>query len=73
MPYDEDRAVLTGLGACASWARTSRGVYLMDMRLMGMLLAGGTAQKVGTNELDNRRVGHSDSFNIGMIKCRAMG
>ena len=36
-------------GAYASWACTS----------MGMHLTGGTAQKVGTNELDNRRVGHS--------------
>jgi hypothetical protein len=44
----------------------------MGMHLVGMHLTGGTAQKVGTNELDNRRVGHSDSFNIS-IKCRAIG
>jgi hypothetical protein len=54
-----DSAVLIGLRGI--------GVYLMGMRFIG-----GTAQKVGTNELDNGRVGHSDSFNIS-IKYRAIG
>jgi len=52
VPYGEDSAVLIGLrGICfyehvPHRARISRGVYLM-----GMHLTGGTAQKVGTNEL----------------------
>ena len=58
MPYGEDSTVLVGL----------RGICFM-----GMHLTGGIAQKVSTNELDNRRVEHSDSFNISMIKCRAIG
>jgi hypothetical protein len=61
MPYGKDSAVLIGL----------KGICFMGMHLMGMHL-GGTAQKVGTNELDNGRVGHSNSFNIS-IKCGAMG
>ena len=63
MPYGKDSAVLIGL----------RGICFMGMYLMGMRFIGGTAQKVGTNELDNGRVGHSDSFNISITKCRAMG
>ena len=63
MPYCEDSAVLIGL----------RGICFMGLHLMGTHLTGGTAQKVGTNELDNKRVGHSDSFKISMIKCRAIG
>ena len=57
MPYGEDSTVLVGLKvicllwAFASLARISWGVYLMGMHLMGMHLTGGTAQKVGTNEL----------------------
>jgi hypothetical protein len=62
VPYGKDSAVLIGL----------KGICFMGMHLMGMHLTGGTAQKVGTNELDNRRVGHSDSFSIS-IKCRAIG
>jgi hypothetical protein len=63
VPYGEDSAVLIGL----------RAICFIGMHLMGMHLTRGTAQKVGTNELDNRRVGHSDSININMIKCRAIG
>ena len=57
MPYGEDSTILVGLKvicflwAFASLARISWGVYLMGMHLMGIYLAGGTAQKVGTNEL----------------------
>jgi hypothetical protein len=49
VPYGKDSAVLIGL----------RGICFMGMYLMGMRFIGGTAQKVGTNELDNGRVGHS--------------
>jgi hypothetical protein len=47
VPCSKDSAVLIGL----------RGIYFMDIHLMDMHLAGRTAQRVGTNELDNRRVG----------------
>jgi hypothetical protein len=51
---------------------TSAKTCFMGMHLHGgMHLIGGTAQKVGINGLDNRRVGHSDSFNIS-IKCRVI-
>jgi hypothetical protein len=59
--YGKDSAVLIGL----------RGIYFMGMYLIGMRFIGGITQKIGTNELDNGRVGHSDNFNIS-IKCRAI-
>jgi hypothetical protein len=34
---------------------------LIDICFMGMRLTGGIAQKVGTNEPDNRRIGHSEA------------
>jgi hypothetical protein len=60
--YDKDSAVLIGL----------RGIYFMSIYFIGMRFIGGITQKVGINELDNGRVGHSDNFNIS-IKCRAIG
>ena len=41
-----------------------RGICFMGIHLMDMHLAGGTAQKVGTNELDNRRVGQIASISV---------
>jgi hypothetical protein len=62
MPYNKDSVVLIDLkGICFI------GIYLIDIRFIG-----GTAQKVDINKLDNRRVGHLDSFNIN-IKCRVIG
>src|SRR5271167_4108779 len=57
VPYGEDRAVLIGLrGICfMGHGHTSHGACIsLGMHLMGMHLTGGTAQKVDTNELDNR-------------------
>jgi hypothetical protein len=63
VPYGEGIAVLIG----------PRSICFMGIHLRGTHLTGGVAQKVGTNELDNKRVGHPDSFKISMIKCRAIG
>jgi hypothetical protein len=41
MPYDKDSAVLISL----------RDIYFMGIYLINMHLTGGTAQKVGINEL----------------------
>jgi hypothetical protein len=54
VPYSKDSAVLIGL----------RGICFMGIHLMDMHLAGGTAQKVGTYELDNRRVGQIASISV---------
>jgi hypothetical protein len=59
MPYGEDSSVLIGLRGICFMAVCL--MNLMGMHLMGMHLTGRTAQKVGTNDLDNRRVEHGKS------------
>jgi hypothetical protein len=59
------------------------GVHLMGVRLMGVYLTGVRLVSVPYEYASHRRgqrgilsngtVGHSDSFNISMIKCIATG